>query len=95
MSTNILNSETDRSQFHTIDEIQNWLINQLAERLEIDPDEIDINEPFDNYNLDSGKALILLGRLEKWLGQEFNPVLIFNYPTVAQLAERLASEIAS
>jgi acyl carrier protein len=95
MSTNTLNSETDRSKLYTVDEIQNWLIEQLAERLEIDPEEIDIDEPFDNYNLDSGKALILLGRLEKWLGQEFNPVLIFNYPTVAQLAERLASEIPS
>lgn len=95
MSTKTLNSETDRSKLYTVDEIQNWLIEQLAERLEIDRDEIDIDEPFDNYNLDSGKALILLGRLEKWLGQEFNPVLIFNYPTVAQLADRLASETLS
>lgn len=95
MSTDTLNSETARSKLYTVDEIQNWLIGQLAERLEIDPDEIDIDEPFDNYNLDSGKALILLGRLEKWLGQEFNPVLIFNYPTVAQLAERLASQTLS
>jgi acyl carrier protein len=77
-----------------VEEIQTWLINQLAERLEIEPEDIDIHEPFDNYNLDSAQALILLGRLEKWLGREFNPVLIFNYPTVAELADRLALDIA-
>jgi acyl carrier protein len=78
----------------TLEEIQTWLIDQLAERLEIEPENIDIQEPFDNYNLDSAQALILLGKLEKWLGREFNPVLIFNYPTVAELAVRLASDIA-
>ncbi|MDJ0529570.1 MAG: acyl carrier protein, partial [Microcystis sp. M53600_WE12] len=31
----------------------------------------------------------LLGRLEKWLGKELNPVVIFNYPTIAELATRL------
>lgn len=76
----------------TQDEIQAWLIDQLAERLEMEPADIDINEPFDNYDLDSSQALILLGRLEKWLGREFNPVLIFNYPSVEQLAQRLVQD---
>jgi acyl carrier protein len=79
----------------TVEEIQLWLIDQLAERLELEPEDIDMYEPFDNYNLDSAQALILLGRLENWLGREFNPVLIFNYPTVAELADRLASDIAN
>ena len=55
----------------------------------VDLDDIDIEEPFDNYELDSRKALVLLGRLEKWLGKELNPVVIFNYPTIAELATRL------
>jgi acyl carrier protein len=73
----------------TVEDIQNWLIDQFAQQLNVDPDDIDIEEPFDNYELDSSKALVLLGRLEKWLGKELNPVLIFNYPTIAELAERL------
>ncbi|EGJ30018.1 MULTISPECIES: hypothetical protein [Moorena] len=47
----------------TQDEIKTWLIDQLAERLEMEPADIDINEPFDNYDLDYSQALILLGRL--------------------------------
>jgi acyl carrier protein len=73
----------------TVEDIQNWLIDQFAQQLDVDPDDIDIDEPFDNYELDSSKALVLLGRLEKWLGKELNPVLIFNYPTITQLAQRL------
>ncbi|MBD1836175.1 acyl carrier protein [Cyanobacteria bacterium FACHB-472] len=79
-------------QHRTVEVIQAWLINQLAEQLEIEPDDIDIYQPFDNYDLDSARALTMLGKLEKWLGRNFNPVLIFNYPTVAELAQRLAEE---
>jgi acyl carrier protein len=87
-SSSILNNQ----QHQTVELIQAWLINQLAEQLEIEPDDIDIHEPFDNYDLDSARALSMLGKLEKWLGRNFNPVLIFNYPTVEQLAQRLAEE---
>ncbi|MGK7931384.1 MAG: acyl carrier protein [Microcystaceae cyanobacterium] len=73
----------------TVEDIQNWLIDQFAQQLDSDPDDIDIEEPFDNYELDSSKALILLGRLEKWLGKELNPVVMFNYPTIAELSQRL------
>ncbi|WP_198648795.1 acyl carrier protein [Cyanothece sp. BG0011] len=73
----------------TVEDIQNWLIDQFAQQLDVEPDDIDVEEPFDNYELDSSKALILLGRLEKWLGKELNPVVMFNYPTIAELSERL------
>ena len=84
----VLNNEQSR----TAETIQAWLIAQFAERLEIDPDDIDVHEPFDNYDLDSAQSMLLLGKMEKWLGRNFNPVLIFNYPTVAELAQRLAEE---
>ncbi|NJQ97442.1 MAG: acyl carrier protein [Hydrococcus sp. CSU_1_8] len=92
MATNLSTTEIDPNRSRTLEEIQTWLIYQLAERLKIEPDEIDIHEPFDNYNLDSAQALILLEKLEKWLQRKYNPILIFNYPTIAELAERLVSE---
>ncbi|MBE9077339.1 acyl carrier protein [Romeria aff. gracilis LEGE 07310] len=83
---------TKTTQSHSAEAIQDWLIAQMAQRLDYDADEIDIHEPFDNYDLDSAQAMGMLGQLETWLGYEFNPVLIFNYPTIAELAERLAEE---
>ncbi len=81
---------TTTQKTYTVEDIQNWLIAEFAQQVDVDPDDIDIEEPFDNYELDSSKALVLLGRLEKFLGKELNPVFIFNYPTIAELAERLA-----
>jgi acyl carrier protein len=75
-----------------LETIQVWLVTQFAERLEIDPEDIDICEPFDNYGLNSAETMILLGKLERWLGRNLNPTLIFNYPTIAELAQRLAEE---
>ena len=77
----------------SIEEIQNWLLAQISARLDLDVYEIDIDEPFDSYDLDSAQAMGLISKLEIWLGRELNPVLIFNYPTVAELAERLAEEV--
>ena len=85
---------SNSGQFEIAD-IQAWLINQFAERLEIEPEDIDIHEPFDNYDLNSVETIILLGKLEKWLGRNLNPTLIFNYPNIAELAERLAEETSA
>ncbi len=78
--------------FLTAEQIQTWLVLQLAERMDIEPDELDVDVPFDNYNLDSTDALVLLNKLEKWLGRSLSPTLLWNYPTIATLAQRLAEE---
>ncbi|MCC5608443.1 acyl carrier protein [Nostoc sp. CHAB 5834] len=90
MNQNITISNDVQSQ--TVESIQVWLVTQFAERLEIDPEDIDSCEPFDNYGLNSAETMILLGKLERWLGQKLNPTLIFNYPTIAELAQRLGEE---
>lgn len=71
--------------------IQTWLVNNLAERIEVDPDDIDIREPFESYNLDSAQVLILASELEEWLGAELSPTLLWNYPTIEKLSQRLAT----
>jgi len=73
------------------DAIQEWLVLHLAARLGAEPDDIDVREPFDSYNLDSAHVLILANELEEWLGCELSPTLLWNYPTIEQLAQRLAT----
>ncbi|AOY80155.1 acyl carrier protein [Moorena producens JHB] len=85
-------SEQIDQEFHTEEAIQAWLVSQLAQRLELDPEEIDIQEPFESYNLESADALILLGRLENYLGRQISPTLLWNYPTIEALAQRLAED---
>ena len=80
------------TQVKTTESIQGWLIEELAIRLEVDPDDIDIQASFESFGLESAEALVLLNRLEQWIGHPVAPVLIWNYPSIEQLSQRLAEE---
>ncbi|MEO0853742.1 MAG: acyl carrier protein [Cyanobacteria bacterium J06648_11] len=75
----------------SLEDIQDWMIDYLATSLEVSPDDIDPTVSFDRYGLDSSLAIGLTGDLEDWLGQEVEPTLLYDYPTVIALAERLSS----
>lgn len=75
--------------------IATWLTNNLAEQLEVEPDELDTSEPIENYGLDSAQGMIVVSRAEKEFGLEISPMLLWHYPTIEALAERLAQEYLS
>ncbi len=81
-------NQTTRTQ----EEIQDWLVVYLAQLLEIGPDEIDITLSFDCYSLDSAAAVGLSGDLEEWLNCEFEPTLLYDYPTIESLATYLVHQ---
>jgi acyl carrier protein len=70
--------------------IQAWMVNRLAKQLEVDPAEIDVREPFQSYGLGSRTALSISGELERWLRRRLSPTLLWDYPTIEQLAGHLA-----
>ena len=67
MNTNQINAEV----------IATWLTNNIAEQLEVEPDEIDTSEPIEDYGLDSAQGMIVVSRAEKtvWLGNITNATL--------------------
>ena len=67
-----------------------WLTNKLAERLKLKPDQIDIHKELTEYGLDSIEAVNLSGELENFIGYRLSPTLLWDYPTVAALAQYLA-----
>ncbi|MEA5580671.1 thioester reductase domain-containing protein [Nodularia harveyana UHCC-0300] len=74
-------------------DIQLWLVNNLAELIGLETDEIDINENLETYGLDSAQAMTLVSKLEKMLGFQPSPVLLWHYPNIAALSQRLAEEL--
>jgi len=74
----------------TAEAIQAWLVSKLSERLEIEPREIDIREPFASYGLGSTEAVSLAGELAAWLGRKLSPALVYEYATIEALARHLA-----
>jgi acyl carrier protein len=69
--------------------IQDWLKSYVAEILEIDSKEIDIQESFDRYGLDSGAAVGLTSDLEDWLERHLSPTVLYEYPNIEVLSQHL------
>lgn len=69
-----------------------WLTSYLAEILETDSKEIDIQVSFDQYGLDSGAAVGLTSDLEDWLKRDLSPTLLYDYPSIEVLSQYLAKE---
>jgi acyl carrier protein len=55
------------------------------------PDDVDLSQPFASFGLDSARALVLVADLETWLGRRVPPIVLWNYPTVEVLARHLAA----
>jgi len=87
--------ETSHKPQITVQSVQEWLVDKLAQRLNVEPSSIGVEQYFDEFNLDSTEALILAGELENWLGFELEATALWYHPTVASLAEYIVEEHAS
>jgi len=65
----------------------------VAAVLKLENVRLDINKPLGEYGLNSLMALELRVRLERDLSHRLPASLLFNYPSVAALAEHLASRL--
>ena len=72
------------------DEIQNWLIARISRRVGLKPSQVDVEAPLASLGLNSLAAVQIASEMEVFLGQPVNPTLVYDYPTVEQLARHLA-----
>ena len=77
---------------YSAEQIQDYLVANLADLIKVDIAEIDIQENLENYGLNSAQAMILVSKLEALLGFQPAPVLLWHYPTIESLSQRLAEE---
>ena len=87
------NKASERNEQLTPPQISDWLVAYMADLLEVEPEDIDVKDTFARYGLDSSAAVMLTGDLEKWLEKEIEPTIMYDYPTIADLAEYLAQDI--
>ncbi|MBW4611368.1 MAG: thioester reductase domain-containing protein [Hassallia sp. WJT32-NPBG1] len=81
------------NQPQSAEDIQTFLVSNLAELLKVETDEIDIQENLENYGLSSAQAMMIVSRLEDLLGFQPSPVLLWHYPNIESLSQRLAEEL--
>src|SRR5262249_34435646 len=90
----LMGDNPPRSQ-HTAQEIREWLLSALAQRLGIERQRIDIHAPLAQYGLDSLATVHLAGDLQQWLGYPLSPTLAYEYPSIEQLSQYLSQGASS
>jgi acyl carrier protein len=75
-------------------EIRDWCVKHLARTLDLPEQTIDPEAKFTRLGLDSANSVYLLVELEEWLGTELQAELIFEYPSITELARYLAQRAA-
>ncbi|WP_424102172.1 type I polyketide synthase [Moorena producens] len=96
-SSNALNPQDDSSAnpSKTVAEISAWLINKLAEILQLAPEKIDSRQPLAVYGLNSVLAVSIAAELEEWLGLPVVPTIVYDYPSIQALANYLGQTTPS
>jgi acyl carrier protein len=75
--------------------ITDFILDRLSAQTHQPKENIDIQLPLANYGVDSIHALSLCAELEEWLNIEIEPTIAWDYPTIAQMAEFLESEVTA
>ena len=71
--------------------LSDWLIQTLAQKLQLPLHIIDPKEPFASYGLTSFIGIQLIHELEQWLGvDELSPTLLWDYPSIFRLSAHLS-----
>jgi acyl carrier protein len=90
-----MNVATLSAETSALESLQTWLVNNIAEQCDLDPQEVDIRKPLTNYGLDSIIAFTVVGDLEDYLEIELPATLLWDYPTIEAIAEYVAQQTAS
>lgn len=60
---------------------------RISEELGIDKNEVEPTIEFINFGLDSVNAIFILQHIEKYIGAELNPLLLWDYPTIESFSK--------
>jgi acyl carrier protein len=91
-STATLAATTQRSITPTDDGIRDWLCQRIGAALRLPPSQIDPDITFDRYGLDSVQAVEVTMELGEGLSlPDLSPTLLYDYPTINQLAAHVAA----
>ena len=73
--------------------IRDWCVEYLARTLDLPDHTIDPEITFARLGLDSANSVFLIVELEDWLGLELMFDLVFEHPTICELARHLAARV--
>lgn len=72
-------------------EIRDWCVACLRRMIDDPASNIEADIPFPRLGVDSATSAYFIVELEEWLGIELDPELVFEYPTIADLARHIVA----
>jgi acyl carrier protein len=76
----------------TADEIESWLVRRLGALRDPSPNGIDPRWSFERNGVDSLSGVTLSVELGEWLGQHLELTVVWDYPSIRDLARALGQE---
>jgi acyl carrier protein len=73
-------------------ELEQWLVDLVAELMDLPRQSVNVSQRFDRFGLDSAAAVSVVVALEEQLGRELAPTLLYDFPTIETLSKHLAPE---
>jgi acyl carrier protein len=74
--------------------IERWVIDRVAFYLECPAEDVDPAVPLAETGIDSASAVGLCGDVEDYWHIDADPTLVFDYPTIADIAAFIAESVA-
>ncbi|WP_063037486.1 acyl carrier protein [Nocardia pseudovaccinii] len=74
--------------------IEGWLVTRIADYTNRAPHQVDPAVPLAELGLDSVSAVSLCGEIEDRWQLDLDPTMVFDYPTITDIAEFLTTELA-
>lgn len=72
--------------------ITSWMQGRIGAALKVADETVDPTQPFTSYGLDSIAGYTLTLELAEWLESDLPASLLWDYPTIAELAHFLSEE---
>ncbi|MFH5210446.1 acyl carrier protein [Antrihabitans spumae] len=83
------------TDMRTIEPIVDWLVERVAFYVELPAQEIDPDVPLAELGIESVVAVSLCGEIEDRWELDLDPTVVFDYPTIADMASFIAEEDAA
>lgn len=75
----------------TAAQLRQWLREWVAGATEVPVEEVTDDRPLENLGLSSRDAVLLSGELENLLGRKLDATVVYEHPTIGELATHLLS----
>lgn len=76
---------------HSVDTLQAYITRFICTEMDLPPDEVDPDINLGAFGVGSLAGTKLIGALEQQCAVRLSPTLIFEHPTIAELAQAIAA----